>query len=363
MTALIARFGYRLERRPNRSSFAWALALILAALCAVLICGGLFMAAGADPLVAFGALLKGGLGTKRAIAETLVKATPLILTGLATMIAFRAKLWNIGAEGQVFAGAMFAYWCQSSLGPAAPAVMQIPVIVIGALIGGALMGGLAGLLKARFQVDEVISTVMLNYIIVYVLSLLLQNGPWTEPGAFFEQTALMPDNAKLPIILENTRLHLGFLFSLVVAALIHVLMLRSSLGYEMRAAGSNLRALEFQGVSVFRLVIVVMAISGAVAGLAGAFEVYGVQYRLKSGTLGGLGYTGIIIAILGQLRPLGVVAAGLVFGMLLNGATLMQIKSGVPSALIYAVEAIILMFFLVAWAASEFRLRRIHHVE
>jgi simple sugar transport system permease protein len=358
-----ARLGYRLERRAARSPLAWAIALALAALCAVLICSSLFMAAGASPIVAFSALLKGGLGSKRAIAETMVMATPLILTGLASMIAFRARLWNIGAEGQVFAGAMFAYWCQHALGDAAPAPVQISVIIVGALIGGALMGGLAGILKARFQVDEVISTVMLNYIIVYVLSMLLQNGPWTASGSFFEQTEMVPAAASLPILLANTRLHLGFPIALAVAAIVHIMLLRAPLGYEIRAAGSNLRALEFQGVSVFRLIIVVMAISGAIAGLAGAFEVYGVQHRLKSGTLGGLGYTGIIVAILGQLRPLGVVAAALIFGVLLNGATLMQIKSGVPSALIYAIEAIILMFFLVAWAASEFRLRKVRHVE
>jgi general nucleoside transport system permease protein len=297
----------------------------------------------------------------RAIADTLVKATPLILTGLATAIAFRARLWNIGAEGQVFAGAMAAYWLQSSLGPA-PGILQVTTIVVGALLGGGLLGVLAGVLKTRFKVDEVIATVMLNYIVIYVLSLLLQQGPWTEPGGFFEQTAIVPAAAKLPILWDKTRLHLGFLLALVVAGILQVVLHRSPLGYEIRAAGSNLRALEFQGVDISRLVLVVFLLSGAIAGLAGAFEVYGVQYRLKSGTLGGLGYTGIIIAILGQLSPRGVVVAAILFGALLNGATLMQIKTGVPSALIYAIEAIILMFFLIAWAFSQFRLRRIDNV-
>ncbi|HEX6121195.1 MAG TPA: ABC transporter permease [Dongiaceae bacterium] len=357
-----AQLGWRLERRASRSGTAWIVALLAAALGAAACCSLLFVAAGADPLAAFGALLKGSLGSRRAIAETLVKATPLILTGLATALAFRARLWNIGAEGQVFAGAMFAYWCQSALGPA-PAIVQIPVIVVGALIGGGLLGGLAGVLKTRFKVDEVIATVMLNYIVIYVLSLLLQQGPWTEPGGFFEQTAIVPAAAKLPILLEKTRLHLGFILALAVAAILQVLIQRSPLGYEIRGAGSNLRALEFQGVNAGRLVLVIFLLSGAVAGLAGAFEVYGVQYRLKSGTLGGLGYTGIIIAILGQLSPRGVVAAALLFGALLNGATLMQIRTGVPSALIYAIEAIILMFFLIAWAFSRFRLRRLAHVD
>jgi|SRR5688572_8171067 len=340
---------------------AWAGAIAVAALAAVACCSLLFLAAGADPLAAFAALAKGSFGSARAIADTLVKATPLILTGLATALAFRARLWNIGAEGQVFAGAMFAYWCQSSLGPA-PAIVQIPVIVLGALLGGGLLGGLAGVLKTRFKVDEVIATVMLNYIVIYVLSLLLQQGLWTEPGGFFEQTAIVPAASKLPILWEKTRLHLGFLLALAVAGILQVVIQRSPLGYEIRAAGSNLRALEFQGVNVSRLVIIVFLLSGAIAGLAGAFEVYGVQYRMKSGTLGGLGYTGIIIAILGQLSPRGVVVAAVLFGALLNGATLMQIKTGVPSALIYAIEAIILMFFLIAWAFSQFRLRRIDNV-
>jgi general nucleoside transport system permease protein len=340
---------------------AWVGAIAVAALAAVACCSLLFLAAGADPIAAFAALAKGSFGSARAIADTLVKATPLILTGLATALAFRARLWNIGAEGQVFAGAMFAYWCQSSLGPA-PAIVQIPVIVLGAVLGGGLLGGLAGVLKTRFKVDEVIATVMLNYIVIYVLSLLLQQGPWTESGGFFEQTAIVPAASKLPILWEKTRLHLGFLLALVVAAILQVVIQRSPLGYEIRAAGSNLRALEFQGVNVSRLVIVVFLLSGAIAGLAGAFEVYGVQYRLKSGTLSGIGYTGIIIAILGQLSPRGVVVAAVLFGALLNGATLMQIKTGVPSALIYAIEAIILMFFLIASAFSQFRLRRIDHV-
>ena len=340
---------------------AWAGAIVVAALAAAACCSLLFLAAGADPAAAFAALAKGSFGSARAIADTLVKATPLILTGLATALAFRARLWNIGAEGQVFTGAMAAYWLQSSLGPAPP-IVQIPVLVVGALLGGGLLGGMAGVLKTRFKVDEVIATVMLNYIVIYLLSLLLQQGPWTEPGGFFEQTAIVPAAAKLPILWDKTRLHLGFLLALVVAGILQVVIRRSPLGYEIRAAGSNLRALEFQGVNVSRLVLVVFLLSGAIAGLAGAFEVYGVQYRLKSGTLGGLGYTGIIIAILGQLSPRGVVVAAVLFGALLNGATLMQIKTGVPSALIYAIEAIILMFFLTAWAFSQFRLRRIDNV-
>ena len=358
----LRRLGWRLERRAGGSGVSWAAGLLFAGGGALVTCGILFLEAGADPVAAFLALAQGSLGSVHAMGDTLVTATPLILTGLATMVAFRARLWNIGAEGQVVAGGMFAYLCQSQLS-GAPIVLQLFAVVLGGLAGGALLGGFVGVLKNRFAVDEVISTVMLNYIVVFSLSMLLQRGPWTEPGGFFEQTALIPEPARLPILIARTRLHLGFVLALIAAACVQLIMQHTPLGYEIRAAGSNPRALEVQGVNVARLVLVVMALSGAIAGLAGAIQVYGVHYRLKSGTLNGLGYTGIVIAILGQLSPRGVVLAGILFGALLSGATLMQIRTGVPSALIYAVEAIILMFYLVAGVLSQFRLRRVAHVE
>jgi simple sugar transport system permease protein len=253
---------------------------------------------------------------------------------------------------------MFAFWMQHNLG-GYPALVQIPVVVAGGIAGGALYAGLAAVLKTRFSVDEVISTVMLNYIIVYVLSMLLLHGPWSEAGGFFEQSARIDRGAVLPIVLAGTRLHAGFLLAIAAAVLVYFLLKRTPLGYEIKAAGSNLRALDVQGTNSRRLILVVFLVSGALAGLAGVTEVYGVQYRLKAGAVAGYGYSGIIVAILGQLHPAGVVVAAILFGALLNGAILMQITTGVPSALIYAVQAILLLFFLAGWAACNFRLRRI----
>lgn len=360
MSAASGLAGWRLDRRPDPGAWARLLALSVAVAAAACVSSLLFLAAGADPVTAFASLLQGSFGSLRATGETLVKATPLIFTGLAACVAFRARLWNIGAEGQVFAGAMFAYWLQHGLA-GLPALVQLPLIVMGGLVGGALYAGLAGVLKTRFRVDEVISTVMLNYIIVFVLSLLLLRGPWSEAGGFFEQTAKVDPGAILPTLLSGTRLHAGFLLALVAAGAVHLLLTRTPVGFEIKAAGSNLRALAVQGTNTRRLIIVVMLISGALAGLAGITEVYGVHYRLKAGAIVGYGYSGIIVAILGQLHPLGVVIASVVFGALLNGATLMQIKTGVPSALIYAVQAILLLFFLAGWAACHFRLRRVSH--
>lgn len=352
------RLGLRLEARAEAKARDRVLTLAASLMAALILCGLLFTAVGVNPVAAFGALLQGAFGTWRAATETLVKATPLIFTGLATAVAFRARLWNIGAEGQVFAGAMFAYWCQSAIAGTSP-LLQLPVVIAGALVGGGLYAGLAAILKTRFRVDEVISTVMLNYIIVYALSLLLLKGPWSEAGGFFEQTAKVDPASQLPILFDKTRLHLGFLLALVAAALVWLLVRRTPAGFEIRAAGSNLRALEVQGTNKARVILMVMLISGALAGLAGVSEVYGVHYRVKAGALATYGYTGIIVAILGQLNPWGVVIAAILFGALVNGATFMQIKTGVPSALIYAIEAIILLFYLAGWAASSFRLRRI----
>jgi simple sugar transport system permease protein len=350
---------WRIERRREPRPTARLIGLGAALAGAMVVCSILFVAAGADPLKAFAALAKGSFGSLRASGETLVKATPLILTGLAACVAFRARIWNIGAEGQVFAGAMFAYWIQHNLG-GFPAAVQIPVVILGAMAGGALYAGLAAVLKTRFSVNEVISTVMLNYIIVYVLSLLLLRGPWSEAGGFFEQTARVDGGAVLPMLLAGTRLHMGFLLAIAAAVLVHVVLARTPLGYEIKAAGSNLRALQVQGTDTRRLILVVFLLSGALAGLAGITEVYGVHYRLKAGAVAGYGYSGIIVAILGQLHPAGIVAAAILFGALLNGATLMQIETGVPSALIYAIQAILLLFFLAGWALCGFRLRRTH---
>lgn len=352
------RLGFRLEARSETTSRGRIVAVAASLAAALVLCSVLFIAVGVNPATAFQSLLQGAFGTWRAATETLVKATPLIFTGLATAIAFRARLWNIGAEGQVFAGAMFAYWCQSTLAGMSP-WLQLPVVIAAAMTGGALYAGLAGILKTRFRVDEVISTVMLNYIIVYALSLLLLKGPWSEAGGFFEQTAKVDPGSILPVLFDGSRLHMGFLVAIAAAALVHLMMKRTAVGYEIRAAGSNLRALEVQGSNSSRVILMVMLISGALAGLAGMSEVYGVHYRLKAGALSTYGYTGIIVAILGQLNPWGVVIAALLFGALVNGATFMQIKTGVPSALIYAIEAIILLFYLAGWAASSFRLRRV----
>jgi len=304
-------------------------------------------------------LVTGALGSWFAIAETLTRATPLIFTGLAAAVAFRARLWNIGAEGQLYAGAMLAAWC-SGWAALLPAPVGLAVILLAGMAGGAAYAGLAGVLKARAGVDEVIGTVILNYLILYALSMLLLNGPWTEAGSIYPQTAKFDPGLLLPRIWPRTRLHLGFPLALLAAAAVHVLLARTALGFEIRGLGANPRAMLFKGTDVKGLFVAVMAISGALAGLAGISEAFGIHERLKDGISGGVGYAGIIVAILGRLQPLGVVPAAILFGGLANGALTMQIRTGVPSALAYAIQAIVLLALLAAIELGRYRLVRRH---
>jgi len=288
----------------------------------------------------------------------LVKATPLILTGLAVTVAFRAKIWNIGAEGQLFAGAITSYWAYTMF-QGAPSFILIVMVILSASIGGALYGGLAGYLKAKFSVNEVLSTVMLNYIIRYVLSFLLISGPWRDPSSFYQQSSRIIQAAKYPMLFGISRLHMGFAIALVLALVVYLFLTRTSLGYEIRSIGFNPKASRFKGINVDRTIIIVMMISGGIAGLAGAGELFGVHYRLKPDISHGFGFLGIIIAMLAALHPFGVILAATLFGGLVNGGIRLQVFTGIPTAMISSIQAIILLFFLTAAVLTRFEIRRV----
>ncbi len=350
----------KLERRLD-ASLPWTAGSYLAAvLMGFIATAVLLRVSGAEVIPAFTALFDGAFGSRSAIIGSLVKATPLIFTGLATVVAFRAQVWNIGQEGQMFAGVMMAYWAATSLGWLPHWALVIAIIAAGVL-GGGLLGGLAGALKARFKVNETISTVMLNYLVIYGLSYLLAGGPWMETGetVSYHQTARLPEPAHLPLLIESTKLHIGFAIALAAALFVFVLFDRTALGFEIRALGLNPTALTFKGTNVGRTMVIVLIISGGIAGLAGIGELFGINHRLRSDYLLGLGYTGIIIGMIGGLRPLGTVIAAIFFGGLASGALYMKILSGVPSALVPAMEGIVLLFFLCAGVIARYRVVRV----
>ena len=347
--------GIVLEKRLTPSKSMQAASIVVALLASAVVSALLLKSADADLGTAFGALWEGAFGGWRPFWKTLVRATPLILTGVACAVAFRARIWNIGAEGQLFAGAIAAYLASLMLA-GMPGLILIPALFVAGAIGGALYGGLAGYLRARFSVNEVLTTVMLNYVMIYLLSFLL-TGPWRSPDTFFQQSAKIVNGSQLPNLIPGTKLHLGFLVALIVVAMVYVMLTRTSLGYEIKAVGLNEKAARFKGINVQRTAIIVMLISGGIAGLAGVTEVFGVQARLKPDISMGFGFTGIVIAVIAMLNPISVVFVAILFGGFVNGGIKLQIATGVPSTLTDAIQAIILLFFLSAAVMARYKIR------
>ena len=347
----------RIEPRPQ-PSLAWSVAVHGAAvLVALVLTVLLVLMGGADPAKAIGALVEGGFGSARAWLDTLARATPLIFTGLATVVAYRAQVWSIGQEGQVLAGAMAAFWATSLL-PGPGAWPLVPLILVAGMAGGAALASVTAVLKTRFAVSEIISTVMMNYLIVLLLSWLIGGGPWTEvsQSVVYQQSATFPEPAWLPALLGSGKLHLGFPVALAAAVAVQVLLARTSLGYEIRALGDNPVALACRGTDVGRTILVILAISGALAGLAGVSEAFGTTHRLRADALAGFGYTGILIGMIGGLTPWGTVLAAVVFGGLENGALYMKLVAKVPGALVPTIEGVLMLTFLCAGVAARYRL-------
>ena len=306
-------------------------------------------ALGFDISPAVTALFSGSLGSTYALTSgTLVRATPLILTGLSVAIAFRAGVFNIGAEGQLLAGAS-----------AATAVASLPILAqssssawIGLAAGasaGAAWAGIAAILRARFHVLEVISTILLNFVALYMVGFLVR-GPLQEPLHIYPQSATLSLAARLPRILPSSRLHAGFLIAVAAAIVAWWLFRYSAAGFRLRVVGANPDAARIAGeIDVARTTTRAFIVSGALAGLAGAIEVTGVTFALYENLSPGYGYTGIAVALLARLDPLGVVASGLLFGALEAGASGMQRDAGVPSVVVSMIEAIVLLGLIVAW--------------
>jgi simple sugar transport system permease protein len=336
----------------------WARAIRLALVVAVFVAGlgVMLVLLGYDPIHAASALLNGAFGSWHAFGSgTLVRATPLILTGLAVAIAFRAGVFNIGAEGQFVMGATAA----TAVALYAPQVDSAVAVVLGFAAGaglGAVWAAIAAVLRTRFHVLEVISTIMLNFAAMYLVSYLVR-GPMQEPTHVYPQTAPIPRTAELPRLPGGTRLHLGFFVAVAAAGIAWWSMRSTAAGFRLRVTGANPYAASSAGrIDVRRVVFSAFAISGALAGLAGAIEVQGVTFALYENISPGYGYTAIAVALLARLDAALVVPAGILFGALEAGAAAMQRDAGVPSAVVSVVEAaLILALLAVRGVRQRFR--------
>jgi simple sugar transport system permease protein len=319
------------------------LILPVGAIILALLVGAIFiLVIGKNPIEAYIALLQGAFGDVFSIGETLENTTPLILTGLAVAFAFRAKLFNIGAEGQFLMGALAATWVGTNL--SMPSIIHIPLVLLAGIIVGGLWGGLAGLLKATRGVHEVISTIMLNFIAIFFISYMV-TGPMKEVSALdIPQTARMADTAQLMKIMPPSRLSAGIIIALLAAAFIWWLLWKTTVGYEVRAVGLNFFAAEFGGIKPNYNMFLAMLISGGLAGLGGAIIISGLFLRYQHGFEPGYGFTAIAVSLVGSNNPPGVVLAALLFATLSQGALGMQNVAGVPQDIVLVIQALVIFF-------------------
>ena len=336
----------------------------LAILTAVILGGLIILAAGGDPIAAYRGLIQGAFGSPSALSETAVWATPYIFAGLAVAFAFKGGLFNIGAEGQIALGAVFAAligyalpgWLHTSL----PAYIHIPLAVGCGMLAGAIWAGIPGALKAYTGGHEVINTIMMNYIALNITSFLL-NGPMRDPDPL-DLSARTPEiaaSARIPPLfnIPGMRVHWGFILALLVAVLIWWLLWKTTLGFEIRTVGANPDAAKYAGINVKKIIVITMAISGALAGLAGAIEVTALNYRHELGFSTGYGFDAIAIALLGKTNPYGVILAAILFGAMRNGATRIQFLTQIPIDIISVIQALMLLF-----VAADAIIRFIYHI-
>lgn len=322
---------------------------LLAVLTAVVIGGIVIAAVGGNPFFAYLGLIQGAFGSAKAWSETAVWASPYIFAGLAVSVAFKGGLFNIGAEGQLAFGAVTAalvgYALPDWLGIDLPAIIHIPLAVGLGALAGALWAAIPGALKAYTGGHEVINTIMMNYIALNLTSYLL-NGPMRDPNPInvSARTPQIALSARIPPLFDGLRIHWGFVLALVVAFLVWIIIWKTTLGFEIRTVGSNPDAAKYAGINVKRTIVLSMAISGLLAGLAGAIEVTALNYRHELGFSMGYGFDAIAIALLGKTHPLGVVIAAILFAAMRNGATRMQFLTQIPVDVISVIQALILLF-------------------
>jgi simple sugar transport system permease protein len=322
------------------------------AVIAALSCGAvLILLAGADPVVGYLALFNGAFGSLNSIVEVLVKATPLLLAGLGIALAFKAGYWNIGAEGQIFMGALAAVWVGLNAHEW-PAYVAMPAIIGAGFLGGAVWGLIPGFLRARLGASEIITTIMFNYIAFFVVNYFV-TGPLVETDQFLAQTDPIAKSAELPRILRPTRLHAGVFIAIAASVCLYWLMIRSTFGFRARVVGANEEAARYSGISVGWTWAFVSGISGGLAGLAGMVEVAGVHQLLLEDISGGMGFTAIVVGLLGWLHPIGVVIAAFLFAALDVGADSMQRVIGVPVTLVYIIQALVVLFVLARGAMEH----------
>ncbi|MBA3009604.1 MAG: ABC transporter permease [Proteobacteria bacterium] len=347
----------RLELRENTSIPRLTAAILIAVGVAMAVCSVLIIWAGASPIEGWHLMIKGALGSRFALSETLTRATPLIFTGLAAAVAFRAKLWNIGGEGQFYIGACVAVLLGTRGANLSPLVM-IPYLFAAGAIAGGLFLLVPTLLKTYLNVDEVVTTLLLNFVVLLFVNWLVF-GPWKDPMSMgWPQSAPVVDAAMLPILLAKTRLHLGFAVAVLSAVFVWWFMAYTTWGFEMRAVGAGLKASTFAGMPITRTIVRTALLSGGLAAMAGVSELCGVKGYLTTDLSPGFGYTGIVVAMLAALNPLGIVASAIFVAIIYIGADFMSRAINISNYIADVTTAVSLLSVLMAVFLTKYRIKR-----
>jgi len=350
------KFRFRIERTPSP---LWMIALlpVIAVVITFVISMLILQIVKANPFEAFYYILISPLSTRTSALEVLVKATPLILTSSAVTLAFASGYWNIGAEGQFFAGAITAAFLGTQVG-AMPSYIAIPLMFMGAFLAGMIWAFIPAWLKVKMNVDEVVTTLLMNYVILFFLSFLL-NGPWRDPVSGWPQSPAIADSAVLPKLLERSRLHLGFIVAIMAVILVWFILSKTALGLQMRAVGKGKDAARFMGVNIGRTLFLTALISGGIAGLAGVTEVAGIHFHITDAISDGFGYTGIIGATLGNLNPWGAGLAAIFLGLIATGAQSVSRSMDLPVFLGNVVQAILLLVTLSIILLRNYSIKKV----
>ena len=343
--------------RRNWSERALSVVLALAPVWAVLgalLLGAILIAiAGINPVDAYAALLEGAFGSLSGLGITLQKTVPLLFAGLGVAFAFRCGLFNIGGEGQLYIGALFGGVVALTF-TGLPAPVLLPAVLLASFIGGGIWGAIPGLLRAKWNMSEIITTILMNYIGFWFVSFML-HGPLQESRGYYPQSEILPGASWLPIIWPAARVHLGLVLALLAAAGVYVVLWRTTIGYQIRAVGSNRRAAEYSGIPAVRSMVLAMFVSGGLMGLAGAAEILGVQHRLSDFFSPGYGFDGIAVALLGYTHPVGVALAAVFFGGLRAGFNAIQRTEGLPLAMAQVVQGLTLILVVSSVALPRLR--------
>ena len=346
----------QIEPRNHTSLARAAFAPVSAIFATMAICSVLIIWAGAPVFESWGHMFKGAVGSKFALTETLTRSIPLMFTGLAIAVAFRSKFYNIGAEGQLYCGALAVTYFGTGMITLPPALMIPFLMLVGAIAGGAVLI-VPVLLKTHLKVDEVVTTLLLNFIILLFVSFLIE-GPWKDPMAMgWPQAASIIDEGVIPAMLAKGRLHYGFVFAIIAAVLVWAFMRFTVWGYEIKAVGLNASAAAFSGISINKTIIRTAMISGGLAGLAGVSEVAGLKGYLTLDLSPGFGYTGIAVAMLAQLHPLAIIPAALFLSGIYVGSDAMSRAMNIPTYIADVIVGMSVLAILVSVMLSKYKIR------